>query len=154
MKKLNLVPDSASYSAVMKPTVLSVELGGGPARYRRDLLVTSYRVICQWILNDFEYQYLSAFIRNSIDGGSDAFHIDLILDGPEISQHEAHVIPGTYSLRSVQAGVYTVSAELDAVPNVTNAEFDILVVSLWDACGNGLPRILRALERFIQAIKP
>lgn len=108
-----LQPESAGYSASYSPNdFLRVQLKGGLARYRRDLIGSSMPVTCQWRLTDIEYEYFTTFYRDSILSGSQFFLIDALIDGPQVRRYIAHFV-SPWRLTEQSGLTYVVQAELE-----------------------------------------
>lgn len=114
--KLMLPPDQTSYTVTDGAEVVSVDLDGGAARYRRDILGATSRVAVQWTAGVDEYKYLRGFYRGITISGSLPFEIDLIVDANELTTHKAYFIPKSFALRQQQGLTYIVGAELEIYP--------------------------------------
>lgn len=114
-------PDQASYSVTDGKEVVSTQLDGGAARYRRDILGATSRVAVQWTCGPSAYKYIRSFYRGVTVSGSKAFNIGLILDEPEITTHKVYFIPGSMVLRQQQGLTYIVGAELEVHPAEVSA---------------------------------
>lgn len=138
MYKLNLAPIQADYTVTDGVEVVRVDLAGGMGRYRRDILKASKTVNVTWWTTTAEYDYLRAFYRVVVAEGARRFLIDLIIDSPELVEHEAMIIPGTMQLAGVMAGIYHVTAQLEVMPvdHDYNDDSDYIgVVSEWGLNG-------------------
>lgn len=134
--KLHLTPESSAYSVSRKPEVLSVELDGGAARYRQDILNSAFMVDVTFILNPEEYEYLMAFFRGACYHGSEVFQIDLLLDTPDFVEYDAHWEKGRMPVLTSQQGLaYTVSARLEVLKpfNPTEADDDDAIITAYEA---------------------
>ena len=112
-----LAPDNSSYSVTDGKEVIAVQLDGGAARYRRDILNSTRKVSVQWVTDREGYQYIRSFYRSVTVSGSIPFEIDLVLDMPTLTTHQAHFVPGSMILQSQRGLSYIVGAELEVYPN-------------------------------------
>jgi hypothetical protein len=139
--KLILPPDQTSYTVTDNTNeVLRVQLDGGAARYRRDILKATKLVNVQWIADRDEYSYLQMFNRvMTQERSGQAFKIDLILGEWGLTEHDAYFIPGTFQLDSQAGFAYTVTAQLEVIP----VEYDTVyedqlldLIALYDGIEN------------------
>jgi hypothetical protein len=152
---LTLAPDQASYSAgTAENEILSVKLDGGFSRYRRDILKSSFSVSVQWSVGPTEYSYLRAFYRNSINSGLNAFYINLIIDGPALDVYEAHFVPGSFSLQSINGYQHVVAATLEVKPNEADTVYDATLVFMYEQYDGELHRFMNSLEYFVNVFAP
>lgn len=126
MLKCKLVPDQSNYQIKEGKDTVSVELGGGAARYRRDLLGSAVEIEIQWSLNPTEYQYLRAFY-NYLNKGADAFLIDLVFETATLQEYVAHFKPGTWKLSSIKGQSFTIRTTLEVTPNEEGLDFAAIV---------------------------
>lgn len=149
MNKLNILPDSASYSVTDGKEVIATQLDGGAARYRRDILGATSRVTCQWTVGQDVYRYLRAFYRSATTNGATPFLIDLILDDPTLTEHKAYFIPGTMQLRETVGHKYVLYAELEVIPDLPDAAFDDALIFLYEEYGI---ETVDTIERLMQLV--
>lgn len=126
MYKLLLKPDQNGYQIKEAKDVVSTELAGGKARYRRDLLNASVEVEVVFTCDPDEYAYLRAFY-NTVNKGADAFNIDLLLDTPELRTYVAHFKPGTWKLSNVKGHSFQVKVTLEVIPNNSGLDYNNVV---------------------------
>lgn len=112
LPKLFITPDSDSYSVVDGKEVLGVQLDGGAGRYRRDIVGASSTITVKWTTDAEGYLTLRDFY-DSTGKGANPFLIDLIWEAPELTEHQAHFIPGSFKLDGQEGRTYIVSAELE-----------------------------------------
>ena len=155
MEKLMLVPDKASYTVKDGKEVVSIQLDGGAARYRRDVLNAASRVTCLWNLDPAEYQYFRAFYRTSTQNGSQTFLASLMLDEPVLRDFEAHFVPDSVMLREQSGLLYVMAAELEVSPLPVDDAFNQAVVDLWtEGAGDVVPGIANPLHVLVNIRLP
>lgn len=154
MDKLQLPPDSAGYSVTDGKEVVSIQLDGGAARYRRDILNANSKVTCQWSCDRDEYQYLRAFFKTATSQGSLPFLIDLALDDPSLTEHQAYFVPGSMVLREQRGHLYVVASELDVKPIPRDAAYDESLVMVWSNYAPEPALFLNALEKLVNVDLP
>lgn len=116
MTKLTLVPSSEGYSATDGFTVVSNKLDGGASRYRLDMLDAWASVDVTWTCNPEQFEYLRFFYRSITKTGSIPFTVDLAMDRPELTTHDAYFVPGSFRTTGVEGLLFTVSAQLEVKP--------------------------------------
>lgn len=131
MYKLQLSPDSATYTVTDGNEVAYTNLDGGAGRYRRDVLNSSSIVTCQWTLNRDDYQYMRAFYRSGVESGSLPFLIDLVLDMPYQQEFEVYFIPNSMKLVEQSGYMYKVAANLEVIPIAADTDYDLGTVTLY-----------------------
>lgn len=155
LSKLILPPDKEGYSVTDGTEVIAVQLDGGAARYRRDVLGATSRVPVQWKLNPGNYRYLRAFYRTATNNGATPFLIDLLMDEPTLTEHQAYFVPGSMKLSSVSGLTHTVAAELEVIPDLPDAAYDAALVMIYEEYGPyGSVTILDELEAFANITLP
>ena len=154
MDKFQLPPDSAAYTVVDGKEVIAIQLDGGAARYRRDILNANSKVTCQWTFDRDEYQYLRAFYKTSTSNGSLPFLIDLALDDPALTEHQAYFVPGSMSLREQRGHMYVVAAELDVKPIPRDQAYDESLVMIWSGYAPDPSLFLNQLEQLVNVQMP
>jgi hypothetical protein len=151
MQKLILPPDQASYSVSSADEVLRVQLDGGRGRYRRDILNASRMVNCQWTIGPENFQYLNVFYRYSVENASEPFLIDLYLDDPFLTEHQANFIPGSFSLSSQQGLTFVVTAQIEVKPSNYDPDYSSSYLMLIAEYGSveAATEILNLLEKLV-----
>lgn len=142
LTKLTIPPDQSGYSVTDGTEVISVKLDGGASRFRRDVLNAASRVTVQWSVTPDNFRYLRAFYRSVTAQGSTPFLIDLLLDEPELTEHQAYFIPGTMRLQSQRGLQYVVAAELEVAPDLPDSEYDAILVTLYNEYGGSEQALL------------
>lgn len=116
MDKFIIAPDSSAYSVSDGREVISTQLDGGAARYRRDILGATSTVNVSWIFDESGYKYFRSFFIGLTGKGAFPFLIDLVLDDYELTEHKAYFIPGSIQLTAQRGKIYWVSAQLEVYP--------------------------------------
>ena len=78
LTKFAIAPNQSGYAVKDGKETLSVKLGGGASRYRRDVQNAASIVSVQWTMNKGEYRYFRAFYNSVTISGSTPFLIDLM----------------------------------------------------------------------------
>lgn len=130
LPKLELLPESSSYSATPNNSVVSVQLEGGVSRSRLDLVNVATLVDCQWVLDRKEYFYLSVFFNSIVMKGVNPFLIDLIIDKPYKEERVAKFVPETFRMHSPVGLSFICEATLEVAPS-SDPEFDEALGLLW-----------------------
>lgn len=115
MAKLHFPPAATGYSAQPRSGVLAVELDGGSARYRTDVLHNPHRVRATWFCNQVQYDYLNAFHRTATTNGALPFDVRLRLDNEAAADYSAHFVPGTFGMTRMEGRLRVVEAELEVL---------------------------------------
>lgn len=139
LPKLQLVSDSPGYAAVAGEACAQVEVRGGHSRYRREIIGAPARVNVQWQLDPTEYQYLLAFHRHTLDGGTSAFLADILFDGPGPVECEATFLSGPPEATGPAGLSVVVRAILEVKPPARNAAADLALVATYDDGSSGPP---------------
>lgn len=130
IQKLILPPDPDGYSFLDGLETLSAQLDGGASRYRSDILNANIRLNVQWTLTPTTYNYIRAFYKVVTQRGALPFLVDLYIDNPfELTEHEAHFVPGTFGLKMQRGQAFVVGATLEVKPlpdNQTNIDAGLL----------------------------
>lgn len=130
-----LPPDQASYAVTDGKGTIRVDLDGGKGRYRADKLDPTSTVDVQWTVGREQFEYLRSFFIVMQHNAAEPFKIELIIDSPDLTEHDAYVIPGSVKLNS-QAGLsYTVAAQLEIVPLTDNYDYQEGIVAMWSEFG-------------------
>jgi hypothetical protein len=124
---LLLPPDSANYNFDEPDDMLTVQLDGGRSRSRLDKIGSATEVNVQWQISAYNYNYLKAFFRTTINRGVDPFNITLILDDAAPASYVAKF--KKLSTPQIQGLTYTVSAILEVVGNPPDATTDNATVA-------------------------
>ena len=132
-------PNQASYSVKDGDEVDWTKLDGGAGRYRRDILNSTRSVTVQWTVGPELYEYLRAFYKVAVVQASTPFKIDLILDKPTLTEHDAYFVPSTMKLDAQKGLSYTLSAQLEVVPIETDFAQDSTLIALWQEFGADWP---------------
>lgn len=136
MQKFTIPPDKASYTMKDGQEVLSVQLQGGAARYRRDIANPTARVTANWTMGMDGYLYIRSFFRAAIDNGASPFLMDLILDLPTLTEHKCYFVPNTLTLNSQSGLTYSVSVDLEVYPQNDPIPFAQDYVDVYNEFGN------------------
>ncbi len=152
--KLTIPPQQAGYSVKDGQQAIYTKLDGGAGRFRQDMLDPAPRVKCKWVLNKLEYEYLKAFYKTISKGGANVFLIDLIVDQADLTEHEAHFIPNTFSLASQRGHSYTVNADLEIKPITEDESYNESLVDIYNAYGDNAENMLNIFEVFVNVTIP
>jgi hypothetical protein len=112
VNKIQLIPDSAGYSAGEASGVDGSGVAGPALLMRRSYINNAALVDVQWTLNPSEYTYLYKAYRSSEIGGNPPFLIDMILDNPLLMEYIAKFVAGSFRLASHTGSTFTVTAKL------------------------------------------
>jgi len=155
LPKLNLTPAQDGYS-VTDPddAVLRAKVSAGPSRTRLDMLGATSTVAVAFHLTDAEYQYWRAFFRGVIGYGSQPFLMDLLMDQPDVTEHEVKIVPGSTRLTGQRGLLYVVVATLEVKPNTEDADMDAAIAMLYAEYGEDAPNILADLEKLVNVDLP
>lgn len=129
MNKLLYCPTQSGYSADIGNGVISQELDGGAARYRRSLKGVMHTAGIQWVVDQAGYQYLMAFYRVWARNPAQPFLCKLCIDNAPVEDYECF-FSGSLKLSGRSGNVYTVTATLQVKPLVTIDAMDDLIVAL------------------------
>jgi len=156
LTKLTIPPNQASYSVKDGNETLSVKLDGGQSRYRRDILEASSIVDVAWSVNGAEFQYLRAFYKTTSRRGSLPFLIDLYLDLPTLTEHEAYFVKDTVKFPSQRGLEFTVSAQLEVKPLEADDDYNQAIVDLYNEYGSyeAAQEVLAQLEQLTNVDLP
>lgn len=146
LTKFILPPDNSSYGVTSGKEVVATMLDGGAARYRRDILGATSTVDCVWIIGPTEYKYARSFYRALTTSGSKPFLIDLILDEPELTEHKAYFVPGSFKLTGQKGLMYWISAQLEVYPAEINVSAEIDFAAMYSNFGPNYANIFPPLE--------
>jgi len=154
LSKLTIAPTKEGYGVTDGTEVIAVQLDGGASRYRRDVLGATSRVTVQWSVGPDVYRYLRAFYRTATNNGATPFLIDLLMDEPSLTEHQAHFVPGSMRLTGVQGLTYTVNAELEVSPDLPDEDYDTALVMLYGEYGLQAPYFINQLEQLANVDLP
>lgn len=110
-------PLQASLAAKFGTGVISTSVPGGPSLMRLDTTGNVHTVSASWNLRPADYDMFMGYVRNWERSGGDPFLISLRLEGSESQEYRATFIPGSFSRPTRSAGVFTVEAQLEVLPN-------------------------------------
>lgn len=136
METFLINPESSSYAVEDGPSFIGVRLDGGASRFRKDKLGTARNVEVRWVFDRNEYLYFTSFYNSTINEGSLPFLIELILDDPIPTLHQAHFLQDTKKLANQQGHAYTVSATLEALPVTIDNQLNLARVAAYEANPN------------------
>lgn len=155
LPKLNLTPAQDGYAvADADDQVLRAKVSAGPSRTRLDMLGAPSDVAVTFHLTDAEYQYWRAFFRSTIGYGSLPFLMDLLLDQPDLTEHEVKIVPGSTRLSGQRGLLYVVQARLEVKPSMEDADLDEAIAMLFAEYGDDAPNILALLEKLVNVDLP
>lgn len=153
IRTIALRPDKASYTQTPGNDVDSVKLDGGSSWYRLDSLGSARTVNVQWTCDADEYKYLMLFHKAGTTSGSLPFMVELLLDNPDLTMHEAHFVPDTFGLKSHTGLTYVVGATLEVIPEDTTAD-DIRFVDVYGRFGPNWRNKANRFDKFINVDLP
>jgi hypothetical protein len=133
--KCILTPICSGYSVVPGEAVREIILEGGPARRRESFSGATYRVPVTWIVDGSEHKYLWAFYRGITHEGALPFLIDLVIHEAALVECQVSFFSGTFGTRSVNDGLYTIGADLEAVVPDIDYEADADFVTMCNEFG-------------------
>lgn len=136
LPKLELAPDQDSYTYQDPYSTDRNELEGGRSRFRRDLLKATVSINVQWTLDEEGYNDFREFYNTTVDSGSDTFRIDLYLDEPDLTEHEANFVVGSVRLVSQSGSVYIVASRLEVTPLEADEDYDNGFVDIYGCYGS------------------
>lgn len=150
LPKLYLTPAQDGYAAQdADDAVLRAKVSAGPSRTRLDMLGAPADVSVTFQMNPNEYQYWRAFFRSTIVEGSLPFLLDLLLDFPELTEHQVKIVPGSARLSGQRGLLYVVSMRLEVKVVEADADLDATVAMLFEQYGDQGDAILISLERLV-----
>ena len=113
---LPLPPERTSYTYSKEGGVVSTTLDGGKSRSRVDIIGFTSRVTCQWILTRLEFDFFMSFYVAVAKKGAATFQMDLILDRPDLLEHDCIFVPDTLNVSEPTSQTFFVTAELEVSP--------------------------------------
>lgn len=154
VQKLVLPPDQSGYAVTDGEEVLRQQLDGGRGRYRRDIINSSSMVNVQWSVGPENYQYLRSFYK-VLSRTSEPFKIDLYVDSPVLTEHDANFVPNTMRLLSQSGLTFVVGCQLEIMP-IDTEEFDNSLLELVGIYGSPeqVQLILNGLEKLVNVDLP
>jgi hypothetical protein len=155
MHKLMIRPDADSYSSKDGNEVISTALDGGASRFRRDKLGAPKIVGVKWTMNPAQYQYWRAFFVTATKKGSLPFLCDLLSeDGSGPTEHQCNFVPDSVSLPAQQGLTYIQEATLEVKPLPRDEDFDLSLVSLYEALDGDADSFIAALAQMVNVTTP
>lgn len=133
LEKLTLVPEQSGYKYNINHDVISIQLEGGLSRRRRDKANSASIIECEWVLQDFEYQYFMSFFHSAAKRGSSPFLIDLLLEQPYLEEQTCTFVEETLEVTN-KGLAFFVKADLESVP-AQDDNFADMVLLLFDPKG-------------------
>lgn len=119
-QQLLYVPLRDGYQVQCSYPVISIALDGGPSRKRLDYLYAPHTVELNWLLKTpAEYSRFMGFFRTTLDQGTQAFLVDLIVDTGTEVPHRCHCLGGLPKLTQQKGHAFYVSATLEVEANPT-----------------------------------
>jgi hypothetical protein len=112
-----LVWDAERYSLDEPGGVLRTEVAGGAARYGLDWDRGNQRFAITMVLDAVQFSIWNAFYFHVIHKGADAFTMPLD-SGFGLADHDAHIVPGSYSAAQADSGVWSVTFAAEAESGV------------------------------------
>lgn len=109
-------PNQAGYGHKPGKQIVVEQLEGGSPRTRRDQLGAADYVTCVWSCTPAQYQYLTGFFREMINGYADQFRVNLVLDVPFLVPYLCTLMEEP-ELSRIDGLLYEVSAKLSVLPN-------------------------------------
>lgn len=157
LPKLNLDSDEGTFQVQFGDEFLEVDVEGGPAWRRRDFFGTPHRANVRWVLDAFQFRYLTAFRRTTLGEGVLPFLIDMpLLDGDQEAEYQVQFIRGTYRI-SRSGDAHIVSAQLEVrrtLASEVDDEFDLTFIYFYGIYGDSLRFVLLDLERIANVTIP
>lgn len=153
MYKLTLAPDETMYSTQDGSGAISVKLDGGASKMRRGYANAPTTVTVQWSCDANEFKYLRTFF-NLHDFGATPFLMDLILNRPELTEHECRFVPDTFKLTKIETQLYVVRATLEVIPEVPDVAFDAGFVVSFEAFGSASSEAYAILAELVNVNLP
>lgn len=118
MSLLTLQVVANGFTVAEPEQILYQALDGGMGRYALDMVGGANRLInATWVCDGDEYEYLVGFFRENIGLDCPPFELAMIIDGAEIHEFDGvQFVEDSFKLASVDAGVFTVQAQLEVPP--------------------------------------
>lgn len=121
-----------SYSVTPGPEVVEVQLDGGLAKKRRDILNAATRVSVGWMMSSTEFDYFMAFYKTTTKSGSLPFTIDLVIDSHATAIYTATFVAGSCKWQAAGGGIFSVTADLDVEAIARDATADAALVAAFN----------------------
>lgn len=133
MNKLSISPNIENYAIEVPNHVISREVTGGSLRNRRDFDEASFNINCQWTVNKSDYSTIVNFLY---ENAGINFLIDLILLKSEPTEYTVKLLPETDKLIGQSGDVYTLSATLEVLPDLSEITCEMELVKIETVYGN------------------
>ncbi len=154
LPKLNLVPAQDGYSAEdAEDAVLRAKVSAGPSRTRLDMLGGPSMVNVTLQLDRGEYQYWRSFFRGVIAEGAVPFRMDLLLDYPDLVEHEVK-LAAPPRLSGQRGLLYVVQLRLEVKPDADSMEVDAAIAMLFEEYGDDASNVLNLLAHLVNVDLP
>jgi hypothetical protein len=154
LPKLNLLPAQDSYSMDdADDAVLRAKVSAGPSRTRLDMLGATASVNATLQLDPGEYQYWRAFFRTTIAEGSLPFTMGLLLDYPDVVDHEVKLAAAP-RLSGQRGLLYVVQLRLEVKPMPQDEDSDGAIAMLYEEYGDTAYAMLVDLEHLVNVDLP
>lgn len=109
-------PNQSGYQYNPGKQIVVEQLEGGAPRTRRDQLGAAHYITCTWSCTPAQYQYLTGFFRELMNGYADQFRVPLVLDVPFLVPYLCQLLEEP-QLSSIEGLLYSVSAKLSVLHN-------------------------------------
>ena len=153
MNRLKYCVTQSGYSAKLGDGVVSQELDGGAARYRRSLKNVAHVVNVQWIVKEGGYQYLMAFYRVWRRAPNQSFLAKLIVDDALAQDYQCY-FKSSPTLSEKNGKIFTVTAQLQVNPLSENTAMDDLLVKYGNESSDDLADLVNPLEKLVNEDLP
>lgn len=117
--QLDITPVRDGYSVNIQNSCIEIEVAGGPIRKRQDVLYAPHIVTANWLIHKDEYSAFMGFFRTGLNGGEEAFLLDLITDIGIPTTHRCRTMGGIPRLTKQTGELYYASCTLEAEQNPT-----------------------------------
>ncbi len=125
---------------------------GGRPRQRRTAARATLRVQASWTLQPEGYAVFVGFYEHATLHAL-PFTVDAIAEG-DTSRCLAKFVPGSLSQTRLDGGSWSVTADLDVVPNTFSLDHDEAVVALFEAYGTDMGDVLSQLAALVNVLMP
>lgn len=144
----DLEPISSGYAYQGPDGAVRSEVSGGMARYALDFDRGVQQFNVTLIMDALQHQVWSYFYHNTIKKGAISF--DMPLDsGMGLSDHRVNIFPGSYSVASNGAGIWSVRFVVEAESQAyANPDAGAALIDIYNEYGSGTNALLAALEQF------
>ncbi len=154
LSKLALTLTEDQYQVMLPDEILSVQVQNGPSWRRRDFFGAPAMVSVQFVLTALQYAYLMAFWRLTLVNGTLPFLIDLIIDSPTMTEHQARITKGSFRLTGRRGDAHFVSCNLEVKPNAADTDYDDTLLWLYQEYGDQLPFLLEDFAYIANVLLP